>query len=342
VTRGRIGVGLVGAGAFGRRLGRAVRRSADLELVALVDPSREAAVAASAELEVAGLRSLEELLGRPDVHAVIVATPHATHAPIALAAFAAGRHAFVEKPLTIGVHEARAVIAAASAAGRVLLVGHVTRLLPLVTAALAHLDAGDVGEPRAGWFVRHQPLRRTGWMARRTEFGMLLHSPAVHNVDLMDRILGRPVQVTALAAPPIQDGLDYPDVVAVLVGFAGGAIGSLGATVSDPLHAPWGTSSARIVGSRGGLAFDIAAGTLDLQREGGTPERRRIEAEGWGLDAAIDAELRSFAAAIRGTAAPFVAPQDALLAVAVCEAADRSIATGLPVDLGPLLDGNVP
>ena len=59
--------------------------------------------------------------------------------------------------------------------------------------------------------------------------------------------------MTALATGPIQEGVDYPDVAAILVAYEGGAIGSLGATVSDPLYAPGGTSSARIVGSRGGM-----------------------------------------------------------------------------------------
>lgn len=331
-----IGVGLIGAGAFGRRLAEGVRRSTDLRLVALHDPADEAADDASRSLEVPAAPTLEALLEDRAVEGVIVATPHATHAPIALAAIAAGRHLFVEKPLTITTADARAVIEAATSAGRVLVVGHVTRLLPLVRTALERLDVGAIGTPRAAWMVRHQPLRRRGWMARAVDFGMLLHSPAVHNVDLLVRVLGRPVRAVAMAAPPIQAEVDYPDVVGVLVEHASGAIGSLGATVSDPLYGPGGTSSARIVGDAGGLAFDVATGTLDVQREGGELDRTTFDAPGWGLEDAIDAELASFAAAIRGAAPPFVSPDDAFMAVAVVEAAATSIELRQPVAVAAL------
>jgi scyllo-inositol 2-dehydrogenase (NAD+) len=281
------------------------------------------------------------LLGDPAVEAVIIATPHATHGDLARAALRAGRHVFVEKPLTITADDARSVIATAAGTDRVLLVGHVTRLLPLVRLALERVDAGEIGEPRAAWMIRHQPLRRQGWMARRGDFGGLLHSPAVHNIDLANRILGRPAWVSAVATGPLQEGVEYPDVEALLVTYDSGAIASLAATVSDPLFGPGGTSLLRLVGTDGGLQLDVATGSLDV-RSGSGMDQVRMPIEGWGLDDALDEELRSFAAAIHGRERPFVSPVDALHAVAVCEAADRSIATGLPVDLGPLIDGGAP
>src|SRR4029453_16725185 len=118
-----------------------------------------------------------------------------------------------------------------------------------------------------------------------------------------------------------------------LVGYERGRVGSLGATVSDPLYGPGGTSSARLIGPTGGLAFDVATGIIDLQRAGGWLEHTRIDAEGWGLDAALAEELTAFASVIRGEAAPFVTPEEALLAVELCEAAGRSIEAGGRIDL---------
>ena len=85
------------------------------------------------------------------------------------------------------------------------------------------------------------------------------------------------------------------------------------------------------------MAFDVATGTLDVQVEGGPLDQRVVDVPGWGLDDAITAELESFAAAIRGKAAPFVHPDEALAAVAVVEAAARSISTRAPVGIAPLL-----
>jgi len=331
----QIGVGLIGAGSFGRQLAGGLTDVAGIRLVAVHDADADVLRRASSELAVPMAASLDELLAYPGVAAVIIATPHATHAPIALQAAAAGHHLFVEKPLAVTAADASAIIAAAAQAGVQLVVGHVTRLLPLVVAALGRIDSGTIGQPLAAWMVRHQPLVRHGWMARREEFGMLLHSPAIHNVDLLLRILGPATRVMAMAAPPIQ-GLDYPDIVSILVDHSSGAVGSLGATVSDPLYAPFGTSSARIVGREGGLAFDVARGTLDIQRTGEPGETIRLGVAAWGIDAAVRAELSSFRDAIRGVAPPFVTPADALAAVAVCEAADRSITCRQPVDLDDL------
>lgn len=330
-----IGVGLIGAGSFGRQLAGGVADVVGLRLVALHDSDEATAQRASLELGVPVAASLDELLAFPGLDAVIIATPHATHAPIAIRAAAMGRHLFVEKPLAVTAADASAIIAAAAQARVQLVVGHVTRLLPLVVAALERIDSGAIGTPLAAWMVRHQPLVRRGWMTRREEFGMLLHSPAIHNVDLLLRILGPATRVMAMAAPPVQV-LDYPDIVSLLVEHTSGAVGSLGATVSDPLYTPFGTSSARIVGSEGGLAFDVARGTLDIQRTGGTGETIRVEDPAWGIDQAVRAELANFRDAMRGVAQPFVTPAEAFAAVAVCEAADRSVATRLPVDLDHL------
>ena len=334
-----IGVGLVGAGAFGRRLALATRSVQGLRLVALHDSDPGTAAAAAAQLGIPAVPELAQLIEHREVAAVIVATSHATHVPIGLMAAAAGRHLFIEKPLAITVAEGKRLIDEAERARVTLLVGHVTRLLPTVRQAFGLLDAGRIGEPYAAWMIRHQPARRLGWFARRADFGMLLHSPAVHNLDLLNRILGRATSVTALAARSIQVDVEYPDVVGVLVGYEGGRVGSLGATVSDPLFRPGGTSSARIIGANGGLAFDIVTGRIDLQPADGLPERIDVEVEDWGVDGAVVEELTNFASVIRGEAEPFVRPDEALRAVELCEAADRSIETGAVVML-PLT--NVP
>jgi predicted dehydrogenase len=331
-----IGVGLIGAGSFGRRLASRLPSVPGLRLLALHDADAATAAATSTELGVPAIDSVSALIGHADVAAVIIATPHASHAPIAVEAAAAGRHLFVEKPLAVTTVDARRIADAARTAGVALVVGHVTRLLPVPERVSVLLDEGIIGQPLAAWMIRHQPLERRGWMTRRADFGMVLHSPAIHNVDLLLRILGPARTVSALAAPAIQP-IGYPDIVSVLVGHEDGGVGSLGATISDPLFAPTGTSSARIVGSEGGLAFDVATGRIHHQRVDDHLVEERIDVEGWGLDEAVTTELASFRDAIRGDAQPFVAPIDAIRAVALCEAADRSIeAGGVPITVADL------
>jgi predicted dehydrogenase len=168
---------------------------------------------------------------------------------------------------------------------------------------------------------------------------MVLHSPAIHNLDLMNLFLGRATSLVALAAKSIQEDVEYSDIVGVLIGYEHGRVGSLGATVSDPLYRQaTGTSSARIVGDAGGLAFDVSTGRIELQTLSGPLQRFEIKTEDWGLDSGIAEELINFEAVIHNRAAPFVNSEEALRAVELCEAAEQSIQSGSIVRL-PLTNG---
>ena len=74
--------------------------------------------------------TLDGLLARADIDAVIIATPDATHAPLALECLRAGKHVLVEKPLAATVEEARAMVTTARRYGRTVAVGHVERFNP--------------------------------------------------------------------------------------------------------------------------------------------------------------------------------------------------------------------
>lgn len=104
-------VGIVGTGAAGWTAAEALRRarevtSTPLELVAGADTSAEARAAFEQQHGVPTVASVEELLQRPDVDTVFVATPTSFHAPLALAAVRAGRHVMVEKPIALTLEDA--------------------------------------------------------------------------------------------------------------------------------------------------------------------------------------------------------------------------------------------
>src|SRR6185295_13886361 len=96
-------------------------------------------------LKVASTR-YEEIVGRDDVHAVIIATPNFTHAPIALAAIAMGKHVLCEKPIAMHYSEAMAMAQAADKAG----VRHMTAFTYRFVPAMRYLDylvkRGDLGQ----------------------------------------------------------------------------------------------------------------------------------------------------------------------------------------------------
>ena len=116
----RLGVAVLGAGAWGINHVRALteERRAELRLVVDPDPAVAARVAAVAP-GVAVVADVDRVLDDPTIAAVVIATPAVTHAALAQRALAAGKHVLVEKPMAMTAADAHAVAAAATRAGRV-------------------------------------------------------------------------------------------------------------------------------------------------------------------------------------------------------------------------------
>src|SRR5690606_26430077 len=89
---------------------------------------------------------LDEVLGDPDIEALLIVTSHQTHRAMIEAAAEAGKHAFVEKPLTLTVEDGRAATEAARRAGILLAVGHQRRRFPSHRDVRRMIGAGDVGD----------------------------------------------------------------------------------------------------------------------------------------------------------------------------------------------------
>src|SRR5262249_37386475 len=120
-----IGVGVIGYGYWGPNLVRNFQEVDGARVVAVCDLHSERL--RQAQRRYPGLPATtdhRDLLARADVDAVAIATPVATHFPLALAALRAGKHVLVEKPLAASPDQACRLIDEAQRAGRVLLVDH--------------------------------------------------------------------------------------------------------------------------------------------------------------------------------------------------------------------------
>ena len=152
------GVAVVGTG-FGCYTHVRALRSAGFEVLALVgrDPAKTAERARLFEIPRA-LTSLSDALAVPGADAVTIATPPGTHAELALETIEAGRHLICEKPFTATLDEARAVLAAADAAGVVHMLGTEFRWDPGQAGLARIVRDGDIGEPRMATWLMHVPV----------------------------------------------------------------------------------------------------------------------------------------------------------------------------------------
>ena len=195
------GIGIIGCGRFGRRLAAVLAANPKLEVVAAADVNREAAETLAAEFDAQLALTYEELLDTARVDAVVVATSHGSHERITTAAARAGKHIFCEKPMALTVDECIVMANAARDNGVELVVGHLEREFSVVREARRLLSSGELGAPVAMLTTRYHWLPRYGWWSERAEYGGMVYSPAVHNLDLLNYFLGLPKSVFAQAAP---------------------------------------------------------------------------------------------------------------------------------------------
>jgi predicted dehydrogenase len=140
-------IGVVGLGYWGPNLARNFAAIEGGDLAWCCDASedkRERWRAAFPGARFTG--DLDDLLGDPDLDAVVLATPVPTHGALAEAVLRAGKHCFVEKPLAQSVAEAERAVAAARESGRTLMVGHLLEYHPGVAKLKELAGAGELGD----------------------------------------------------------------------------------------------------------------------------------------------------------------------------------------------------
>ena len=158
----RVGLATIGIGGQGTGDTKAALKVPGVELVAVADVY-DGRLTRAREVFCEGLvttRDYRELLARPDVDAVIIATPDHWHATIAIEALQAGKHVYVEKPMVHSVAEGLKLVEAEKRAGRVCQVGS-QRVSSLVYhKAKALLAAGSIGELNLvqAWWNRNSPI----------------------------------------------------------------------------------------------------------------------------------------------------------------------------------------
>lgn len=296
---------LVGTGWWGKELAKAAQGVLSLSGFFSAD-----AAECSSLRQLYGGRVYESYAqALADCEAVILATPHSLHAEQVVAAAAAGRHVFVEKPLALDVASGRRALEACENRGRVLAVGHNRRFAPAARRMKTLIDSGACGR------VLHVEANYSGnmamrlpdghWRTRRAEMPAAGVAPmGLHMIDTLQWLAG-PVRRLAAIAKRQAIGFDLDDTAAALFELESGATGTLASHLACPLVA-----DLRVLGTAANLE---ARGNFSELACDGRVER-------FPEDATLREELAAFAASCRGGAPYPVTPLEALRNVAVMEA----------------------
>lgn len=127
-------IGLIGYGKFSRFLASALSQLPEVHIHTIYDPQIVHARPPELDSTIRVARSVEELLNDSEIKAVHILTPPIAHAPLALAALSAGKHAVVEKPLALSLGQAKKIVKTAQKQNLVLGINYPLRYNPLLQA----------------------------------------------------------------------------------------------------------------------------------------------------------------------------------------------------------------
>jgi predicted dehydrogenase len=268
----RIGIGIIGCGDIARaRFFPAIARSRGFHLVGM--QSRTIALCESLAHQYGGkvYPDLQDLIRAPDVQAVVIATPHPTHADLAIRCLEAGKHVLCEKPMATSLADARH-IEKATAESRCVFMALPFDLSPAVEEAKRVIESGAIGRvSMADAVLAHRGPKHAPWFfdAEKAHWGALadlgvyLISQLTYLFGPADTVLGKVGTIFPErkddAGKPIKVTVD--DNAAAILELPRGILGTIRANWCSPSDHRNVISQTRIHGTAGMIFINLASKT---------------------------------------------------------------------------------
>ncbi|HZT68882.1 MAG TPA: Gfo/Idh/MocA family oxidoreductase [Terriglobia bacterium] len=339
----RVRIGIIGLGIMGELYARIYSAHPLAELVA-VSTRREERLAEIAERT--GVKhtytDYRKMLERPDLDAVVIATPDFLHFEPTRDALESGRHVLVEKPFTTHVDEADELLRIAHRKGRKIQVAFNHRWLPPYQQAKSTLASGKIGRPLAAYARKNDtvfvPTEYITWPAQTTPAWFL----SSHDVDLIRWLLDdEAVEARALGRKEVLAARGIPtyDVIQAQVKFSSGAFATFESAWIYPNTFPSIVDSfVEVLASDGHIHLDRKYESIEVSsKDSFTYPKGFLTCEVFGrLRGAFPSCLEDFLFAIRDDTTPHVTGLDGRQVTAALEAIHKSLETGNAEPVQPL------
>jgi myo-inositol 2-dehydrogenase/D-chiro-inositol 1-dehydrogenase len=327
---------ILGAGRIGRVHASAVASVPGASLVAIADPVPAAAEAIRAAYG-CDIRTIEAIETATDVDAVVICTPTDTHADLIERFVRAGKAVFCEKPVDLSLSRVAACLKVVEATKGILMVGFNRRFDPDFMAVKAAIDAGRIGKVEMVTIISRDPGAPPADYITRS--GGIFRDMTIHDFDMARWLLGEEVETVQAAASVLTDpGIgalgDY-DSVNVILRTASGRQ----AIISNSRRATYGYDQRiEVLGEKGMVsAENQAENRITLADTHGYHSAPLLNFFMSRYTAAYANEIAAFVAAVTdGTPTPTTG-QDGLRALALADAALRSVAEGRTVKVSEVL-----
>jgi len=341
-----IGIGIIGAGFMGMLHARALSQLPDARVVAVSDPAvKDRPRLPDQEEPLEAYQDHAKLLARPDIQAVVIASPENLHRQAVLDAARAGKHILLEKPIATTLEDADAIIQEAGRQRVKLMMAHLLRFDTRYAQIKAAVEDGTIGRPMVCYARRNASVAEARRLKGRVEVEEYI---SVHDIDqIFWYFKDRAVKVSAeIAEGPVKKELGVHDFIWITIRFAEGGLGIVetGWGLTEVM-AKWrrpgswggfGDVCLELIGEKGSLYLDYRPMTL-----------AGVDEEGWKFPDTLHwpqmhgeivgdvlDEDRYFLHVLKGKRPIISSAEDGRRALEVVLAAQRSWREGAPVRLG--------
>lgn len=327
---------LLGAGRIGKVHAKAIASDSRAQLVAVADAMPEAAqaLAASAGCEI---RSIDDILNSDDIDAVVICTPTNTHADLIERFSAKGKAVFCEKPIDLDLERAKSCVNMVEAGKATIMLGFNRRFDPHFRAVRAAIDAGHIGNVEMITITSRDPGAPPAEYIKVS--GGIFRDMTIHDFDmarflLVEEIATVTAQASVLVDPKIGELGDYDSASIILTTASGRQC-----IISNSRRATYGYDQRiEVHGSLGSVSAENQRPvSIEIANSSGYT---RPPLHDFFMTRYLDAyaaEITAFIDCLEQGKAPSPTAKDGLAALALAEAALRSVKEGRTIQMSEIL-----
>jgi myo-inositol 2-dehydrogenase/D-chiro-inositol 1-dehydrogenase len=322
--------GLLGAGRIGKVHAKAVTGNPQAKLVAVADAMAPAAQAIADQYG-CEVRTIEAILAASDIDAVVICTPTDTHADLIEAFVKAGKAVFCEKPIDLSLDRVKACLKVVRAAKGTLMVGFNRRFDPHFMAVRAEIDKGSIGAVEMVTITSRDPGAPPVDYIKRS--GGIFRDMTIHDFDMARFLLGEEItEVSAMASVLVDPAIGVAgdsDSVQVMLRTGSGKM----ALISNSRRATYGYDQRiEVHGSAGQVSAENQRPvSIEVANGAGYTRPPLHDFFMTRYTEAYAAEIAAFIAAVAAKTPALPSGEDGLLALALAEAALKSVKEGRTV-----------
>ena len=323
-----INIGVIGAGKIGAFHARNISLFTEARVYAIADINKKASVNLAKQVTADKIYSAYmDLINNKDIDAVVITLPNYLHYKVSIAAIAAGKHVFCEKPLCLNVKEAEDIVKKVEKYKVKFTIGYNRRFDPSYEKAKKLINEGQIGKILMINSNTLDPEPHSGWEANETLSGGILFTTCSHDFDLLYWLLESEVKKIYVKSA---GNFGKNERVECLLYFKNAALGIVSAFEACPYGHDVKTE---IIGDKAALRIEKPSATFIR-----TMDKKGIHKDYpfWFIgrfEESYIKEMQDFIKCIIEDKEPRVTVKEGMYGVKVAQAAKESIQKGKPIDL---------